>query len=34
VVFGYRESEDEGEIKEMALRVGVEHEKRKRWWMR
>lgn len=34
VVFGYRESEDEGEIKEMGLRVGVEHEKRKRWWMR
>lgn len=34
IVFGYRESEDEEEIREMGLRVGVQHEKRRRWWNR
>ena len=34
VVLGYRESEDEAEVGEMGLRVGVQHEKRKRSLMR
>ena len=34
VVFGYRETGDEVEVNEMGLRVGVQHEKRKRWWSR